>query len=217
MSKKRHLDLSERFAAHLSAINESVAPNIALTLWQDIATRYSEHTRAYHTLEHLTQLFSQFDKIKDALAQPDIVALAVYYHDVIYDPRRSDNELKSAEYVQEKLHSCLDSKQCQRIYELIIMTANHNVIGADNSLDAAYLLDMDLSILGAPWMDYEQYAQAVRKEYAHVPKANYRTGRIAVLESLLAHPKLYLTEHYDQLESQARSNIRREIILLADS
>lgn len=216
MTEKSNLSLSERFAAHLSAMSRSVTLDVALTLWQDIAARYSEPARVYHTLEHLTQLFSQFDKIKDDLAQPDIVALAVYYHDIIYDPKRSDNELKSAEYAQEKLSVYISSEQCERICALILMTANHKVIGTQNSLDAAYLLDIDLSILGAPWTDYERYAQAVRKEYAHVPKTAYRIGRTAVLEGLLTHPKLYLTEHYRQLESQARENIKREITSLAD-
>lgn len=57
--------------------------------------------------------------------------------------------------------------------------------------DAAYLLDMDLSILGMTWPEYKYYAQAVRQEYAHVATAAYQMGRIAVLESLLAHPRLY--------------------------
>ena len=82
--------------------------------------------------------------------------------------------------------------------------------------DAAYLLDMDLSILGASWPEYEQYAQAVRQEYAHISNVDYRVGRIAVLTGLLAHPTLYLTDYYyARLETQARENIKREIILLA--
>ena len=82
--------------------------------------------------------------------------------------------------------------------------------------DAAYLLDMDLSILGASWSEYERYAQAVRQEYAHISNVDYRVGRIAVLKVLLAHSTLYLTDYYyARLETQARENIKREIILLA--
>ena len=99
-----------------------------------------------------------------------------------------------------------------------MMTATHQMdtlAHEDKISDAAYLLDMDLSILGAPWSEYDQYAQAVRQEYVHVAKENYRVGRIAVLEKLLAHSSLYLTAYYHKrLEEQARKNIKREISLL---
>ncbi|WP_435949604.1 HD domain-containing protein [Psychrobacter sp. DM8] len=215
MNTHKNTNLSKRFAAHL-AMSGCTTPDTALILWHDIATHYSEPARAYHTLEHLTQLFSQFDKIQSQLTQPDIVALAIYYHDIIYDPKRAGNESKSAKFAQEKLSPYLDIAQCARIYALIMMTADHKIAGTENRLDAAYMLDMDLSILGAPWVEYEHYTQAVRKEYAHVTQEQYRIGRTKVLEGLLTHPKLYLTEHYHQLESQARENISREITLLAD-
>ena len=152
------------------------------------------------------------------------MALALYYHDVIYDPTRADNEQKSAEYAVDALNTCLSLEQCQDLYALIIMTANHQIDESIDSVkyssvkysDAAYLLDMDLSILGAPWPTYEQYANAIRQEYAHISDIDYCDGRTAVLQRLLAHPKLYLTDYYySQLETQARDNINCELISLA--
>lgn len=218
-----YTDLDKRFALHLCAINSDIKPAAAERLWQDIATRYNETTRAYHTMGHLEQLFAQFEKIKHYLREPHIVALALYYHDVIYDPTRADNELKSAKFAVAALNRYLNAEQCQRLYALIMMTANHQLDGngtAENhlDLDAAYLLDMDLSILAAPWPEYAQYTQAIRQEYTHVPLADFCVGRIAVLESLLAHPDLYLTDYYhERLEKPARVNIEREIKLLLAS
>jgi predicted metal-dependent HD superfamily phosphohydrolase len=217
-----HTELGNRFYVHLSAINSDVTPENAQALWQDIAVRYNEEQRAYHTLHHIQQLFGQFEQIKPHLNDPDIIALAMYYHDVIYEPTRSDNELKSAEFAVEVLGHYLDADQCQHIYALIMMTASHEIDKIDewsdiakekNSYsDAAYLLDMDLSILGASWSAYEKYAKAVRQEYLHVPIADYCAGRTEVLKGLLAHPKLYLTDYYyEQLEFQARDNIKREV------
>ena len=147
------------------------------------------------------------------------MALALYYHDVIYNPTRADNEQKSAEYAVDTLSSYLSPEQYEHIYVFIMMTANHQIDESTDSVkynDAAYLLDMDLSILGAPWPTYRQYAKAIRQEYAHVADDNYRDGRTAVLQGLLAHPKLYLTDHYyNQLETQARDNIKHELTLLA--
>ncbi|WP_367105562.1 hypothetical protein [uncultured Psychrobacter sp.] len=208
-------DLSKAFRLHLSAINGAIKPADSKVLWQDIAVRYSESARAYHNLRHLEQLFAQFKVIEKWLYEPNIIALALYYHDVIYDPTRADNELKSAEYAIDKLKDYLTQTQCQRIYELIMMTAKHQLDNKTDS-DGAYLLDMDLSILGSHESDYQQYAAAVRQEYAHVSAANYRTGRTAILQGLLAHSRLYITDYYYQrLEALARQNIKREIILLA--
>lgn len=211
-------ELGKVFAQHFTAINSAVESEKVNNLWQDIAIRYSENQRAYHSLQHIEQLFAQFKQIKHVLNEPHIIALALFYHDLIYAPTRSDNELKSAEYAVETLRPYVSAAQCQHIYALIIMTANHRLAecsSAQKNFDAAYLLDMDLSILGASWLEYEQYAQAVRQEYAHVSNADYSVGRRAVLTGLLAHLKLYLTDYYyDRLEKQARQNIKREIKIL---
>lgn len=211
--------LGNHFALHLSAISSDIEPKKMKALWQDIAVRYNETQRAYHSLQHIQQLFAQFEQIKHHLNQPHIIALALFYHDVIYEPTRADNELKSAEYTVDRLSPYLTAEQCQHIYALIMMTASHqltDLADPDQTNDAAYLLDMDLGILGGPWFEYESYASAVRKEYAHVPATDYRIGRIAVLQELLAHPRLYITDYYyEQLETQARDNIDREITSLA--
>ena len=215
------IESGERFQQHLSALNNAVTPAAIAYLWQGIATRYHEPQRAYHTLKHIQQLFGEFEQIKHNLREPHIIALALYFHDVIYEPTRSDNELKSAEYALTALRCYLNEEQCQHIYALIMMTATHQLnewTDPNNDSDAAYLLDMDLSILGAPWSEYQQYAQAVHKEYAHIAKEDYRTGRIAVLEKLLMPPMLYLTEYYHaRLEEQARHNLKHEITLLRPS
>tara|TARA_R110002051_G_scaffold50231_1_gene97363 strand:+ start:67 stop:738 length:672 start_codon:yes stop_codon:yes gene_type:complete len=211
--------LSNHFYLCLSALNDDVTPDDAQALWQSIFVRYGEPQRAYHTLSHIEQLLVQFDSIRHHLTAPYIVALALYYHDVIYNPTRADNEQKSAEYAVDTLSSYLSPEQYEHIYVFIMMTANHQIDESTDSVkynDAAYLLDMDLSILGAPWPTYRQYAKAIRQEYAHVADDNYRDGRTAVLQGLLAHPKLYLTDHYyNQLETQARDNIKHELTLLA--
>ena len=213
-------ELGKIFEWHLSAINNAIEPVILKALWQDIAMRYNESQRVYHSLQHIQQLFGQFEQINNHLNQQHIIALALFYHDVIYEPTCVDNELKSAEYAVESLSPYLSAEQCQYIYALIMMTASHQIDDIDKNSDkakesdAAYLLDMDLSILGASWSEYQQYAQAVRQEYAHVLDADYRVGRISVLKGLLAHPTLYLTDYYERLEKRARENIQHEIKVL---
>lgn len=223
-SSKIDTKLGKIFEWHLSAINNAIEPVILKALWQDIAMRYNETQRVYHSLQHIRQLFRQFEQVKHHLNELHIIALALFYHDVIYEPTCVDNELKSAEYAVEALSSYLTAEQCQYIYALIMMTASHQIdqidelIEPDKYSDAAYLLGMDLSILGASWSEYEQYAQAVRQEYAHISNVDYHVGRVKVLKKLLGHPTLYLTDYYhSRLEEQARENIKREIKILRAS
>ncbi|KAA0915093.1 hypothetical protein [Psychrobacter sp. ANT_WB68] len=217
-------ELGKGLQQHSSALNNTITPAALEALWQDIAMRYNEIQRAYHSLQHIRQLFGQFEQVKHHLNEPHIIALALLFHDSVYEPTRSDNELKSAEYAVESLSSYLSAEQCQYIYALIMMTASHQIgqidelIEPDKYSDAAYLLDMDLSILGASWSEYEQYAQAVRQEYAHISNVDYHVGRVKVLKKLLGHPTLYLTDYYhSRLEEQARENIKREIKILRAS
>ena len=211
-------DLYTCFAQHLSAITNHINSTICESLWQDVESHYSEPVRAYHTLNHLEQLFTQFEQIAHKLKQPHIIALALFYHDIIYDPMRADNERQSAIFFEQAYAIILPNSLIKRIYALIMLTATHQLTDDIDDLDAAYLLDMDLSILGAEWSAYECYAESVRQEYAHVAAADYRSGRIAVLEGLLTHSKLYLTDdYYHRLEQQARRNIKREIMALRAS
>ena len=108
-------ELGKLFEWHLTAINNAIEPAILKALWQDIAVRYNESQRAYHSLQHIQQLFTQFEQIKHYLNEPHIIALALFYHDVIYEPTRSDNELKSAEYAVDSVSPYLSAEQCQYI------------------------------------------------------------------------------------------------------
>lgn len=207
-------NLGKRFEQHLFALGSNVSPTVAQALWQNIATHYNETVRVYHNLAHLQQLFIQLEQVKNHLKQPHINALALFYHDVIYNPLRTDNELKSAEYALDDLSAYLSAEQCQRVYQLIMMTADHQLDDARDN-DGAFLLDMDLSILGTDWPEYKKYAQAIRQEYAHVPLADYKVGRAKVLTGLRDRTRLYLTDYYYQrLEKQARENIKHEVNLL---
>eukprot|EP00658_Telonema_sp_P-2_P071093 TRINITY_DN60412_c0_g1_i2.p1 TRINITY_DN60412_c0_g1~~TRINITY_DN60412_c0_g1_i2.p1 ORF type:complete len:151 (-),score=40.29 TRINITY_DN60412_c0_g1_i2:88-540(-) len=45
---------------------------------------YSEPERRYHTLRHLTEMFWHYDCVRDQLESPELVALAIWFHDLVY-------------------------------------------------------------------------------------------------------------------------------------
>jgi len=178
--------------------------------WHDLARRYTEPSRAYHTLTHIAAMLAVVSEFVDAASDPLALRLAVWFHDVIYDARRRNNEAESARYARGVLEAAaLSASSLASVERLILATKSHEAAPDDG--DAALLLDADLAILGAAPADYNRYAQAIRKEYAWVREDRYREGRRKVLNSFLERPRLYHTPAlFARLEQAARANLTRE-------
>lgn len=179
-------------------------------LQRDVVGRYGENGRFYHTLPHVHHLLSLLAPFAPRLADWTVLQLAVWFHDIIYDPRASDNEAQSAAYATAVLHPFLPAATLNRLEQLILTTKSHQA--PDGDTDAQFLLDADLAILGASQADYAKYAAAIRQEYGFVPEAAYREGRTAVLHHFLTRPRLY--HHLTHLERPARANLQWEIARL---
>ncbi|SEW47367.1 Predicted metal-dependent phosphohydrolase, HD superfamily [Chryseobacterium wanjuense] len=179
-------------------------------LWSEIEQKYSEKSRYYHNLEHLENMFSELDAVKDRLENYSFISFSVFYHDVIYDASSKSNEEKSAEFAKirlEKLH--VDSESVKKISEQIIATKTHQK-SEDN--DTNYLLDADLSILGKDLKTYMDYTKKIRKEYAIYPDIFYKPGRKNVLQYFLKLKNIFKTEYFhEKYEVRARANILFEI------
>jgi predicted metal-dependent HD superfamily phosphohydrolase len=61
-----------------------------------LVAAYSESTRAYHNLSHLEECLIEFDRVGSNLSDPSAVEAALWFHDVVYDPRSTTNEEDSA-------------------------------------------------------------------------------------------------------------------------
>lgn len=228
-------DLNTYLQAHFDKLVSRCAANLSQEArhlqWQILSEYYNAPHRHYHTLRHVAFLLNEWQKHQDQLINADMVALAIYYHDIIYEPLRKDNEYQSALFFADNFASVLSQQQIQVVMSLIEMTAKHSLDSQriDDEIqddlypkiqqfkaDAALFLDMDLSILGMPWVQYKAYAKAVRLEYIQIESAQYQQGRKQVLQRLLAKPYLYLTSYYRQThEQQARQNIQQELQVLA--
>ena len=179
-------------------------------IFQDLCLRYSEPGRAYHNLDHIAAMMETVSSFGDKVHDDAAVRLAVWFHDAVYDTRRSDNEDESALYALGALKGGVWDSLRMRVMILIGKTKTHEAPPGDT--DCQILLDADLAVLGSSAADYDLYARAIRKEYAWVPEAEYRVGRRKVLESFLGRDRLYHTPSlFDTLEQAARANLRREI------
>lgn len=147
-------------------------------------------------------------------ADPDVVRLAAWYHDAVYDPRRADNEERSAHVAESELAAAgLAVGSIARVARLVRLTTGHDAPAGDS--DGEVLCDADLAILAAPAGDYDCYVAAVREEYGHVDEPAWRAGRGEVLTGLLDRPRLFRTTAGRAWQQAARDNLRRELTTLA--
>jgi predicted metal-dependent HD superfamily phosphohydrolase len=191
----------------------SVTPADAYPTIDRLVAAYSEPHRHYHTLEHIAEMLRVVGRLAGYCVDPRAVQLAVWFHDVVYDPRATDNEEQSANRVTDWLGARgLSTVVLASVADLVRATDHHTEANTAPDTDVQVLLDADLAILAASEARYRRYASDIRKEYAFVPEAQYRTARVSVLEKFLARPKLF---HHPLMiaegERVARHNLQAEI------
>ncbi len=191
--------------------NYSIAPADAYPIFDRLVAAHSEPQRAYHTLEHIAETLRVAGRLSDFANDPRAVQLALWFHDAIYDPTRSDNEASSAELARAWLVPVgVPNAILDRVAELILATAHAEF--AEPGADTAVILDADLAILSAEPSRYARYAADVRREYSWVDDAAFRAGRGKVLRSFLDRPRIYRTSRmYEVAEPAARANLAAEL------
>ena len=185
--------------------------------WSEVIEQYSRRGRFYHNLKHVANLFHLFDEQASLAENPALIGFSIFYHDVVYDTLRNDNEEQSARIANEHLKQ-LNLKQSfiDNVVALILATKTHTV---DTSVpfhnDMALFLDLDLAVLGEDWKDYEYYSNNIRNEFLQYPDPIFKSGRKNALYQLLQKEKIYYTPYFQHnFEVRARHNMQREISLL---
>ena len=179
-------------------------------LFDSLVTAYREPQRHYHSLQHLGECLS-LARLHEAQARrPGEVAMALWFHDAVYDVHAHDNEQRSADWASDALRAAgVGADAAQRVHALVMATC-HDAQPVDD--DARLLVDIDLSILGAPPDRFAEYEQQIRREYAHVPREIFEPRRREILGRFLARDPLYLTPTLRaDREAQARINLARAI------
>lgn len=185
---------------------------ISRTEWAAVVAAWSEPHRRYHDLAHLAAVLGLVERLSADAPDPAAVALAAWYHDVVHDPLREDNEQVSADRARAGLRGLVPEERVEEVARLVLLTAAHDVEPGD--ANGAALCDADLAVLAAPPAAYAGYASAVRAEYGHLSDEEFAAGRMAVLERLLALPRLYRLPAAAEWESLARANLTAELTLL---
>lgn len=180
---------------------------------QRLLTAWAEPQRKYHTLQHLGECLSLFERYRTQAERPAEVEMALWFHDAVYDVQGKDNEARSAAWAQADLQAGgVAAPAVERIVGHIMATCHAALpVGVDQQL----LVDIDLSILGASRSRFIEYEEQVRAEYAWVPGFLFRRKRREILREFLARRPIYNTSPVrEELEGQARDNLACSIAAL---
>lgn len=166
--------------------------------------------RYHHNIRHLREVLTHIDELAPHATDPDLVRLAGWYHDAVYDCRHDDEESSALRAERELRALKLKPEAVSEVARLVRLTATHSPTDGDRNGET--LCDADLAILGAHPLRYAAYAEAVRAEYARVSDDDFRRGRAKMLRALLGAPTLFHTPPgHQRWEAAARVNLTQEL------
>ena len=187
---------------------------------------YSEKkTRAYHAWGHIGDLLKKLEGFSELASRPDLIAIAIFWHDVIYKTQNPDgslrpdreNVLESAELFRR--YTLLPEMEADAVYSMIMATGNHMTARPEREFypgfgnDYDLFLDLDLSALGAPWVKFSRDTGKIRFEYGWVPENAFCRGRAAILKKFVQEGvKLFRrAETASKWGASAKANLMRSI------
>ncbi|MEM7801398.1 MAG: hypothetical protein AAF633_19545 [Chloroflexota bacterium] len=192
-------------------------PDATEIVWGTLDSGYSDPARAYHNWEHISECLALLDDYRSLCDDPILVEMAIWFHDLVYDTMNHQNELDSAESMEDCVVRAGWGKEdkIKKVYQLILDT-KHTKPAA--SKDGELLVDIDLAIFGSKNARFWRYEQAIRQEYHWVEAEQYKKGRREILTRFLERPRLYSTPPlYERFEVQARVNLADSLNYLASS
>jgi predicted metal-dependent HD superfamily phosphohydrolase len=171
-------------------------------VFEALVERYSAPQRAYHTLQHIAECLGYLKAVRNA---PPSAAIALWFHDAIYDPKRKDNEERSAAWAGV----VLEKTPIRAAVEAMILATKPGAVALDPV--ARLVVDIDLAILAAPEPRFSEYEAQIRREYAYLDDATYKTERFKLLRSFSDRAFIYASPEFRELETRARKNIERSV------
>lgn len=212
--RRQYLDAEWAELAGLAGVDQSTrARDDWSRLGAGLLAQWNESHRSYHDERHLEDVLLALDHLAvrgERLAPATL--LAAWFHDARYSGSAGSDELESAQLATAALAAFdLAPGLVYQVGELIVATTPAHSIERP-SAPLSHLLDADLAIFAASQQRYDEYTVAVRAEYAHVPSAEFQTGRAQILGSYLKRSRIYFSDPAHNLwEERARANLTREI------
>lgn len=192
---------------------------------------YTKYDRHYHTINHIISSLSTYDEIRNNIPSGHrrlALQFAIFYHDIIYVPQKGDmfnikHSIDAAMDALSKFTQTEDQIKFVQFVKMYITSTNHKYLfeheDIRNKMDrnSAFMSDIDLCGFAEVWETFKKNNDNIRKEFDIFSDEDFNKGQIQFLKSVLALEKIFLTSEFRALETQARSNIERQIKILSDN
>ena len=178
--------------------------------FDELGKAYTASDRYYHNDQHIARCLAELDRAAPHIADPDSIELALWFHDAVYDTHSATNEADSAQWAADFLTGCqADPALTDEVVGLILATRHQP---GELALPQQWMVDIDLSSLGAEPEQWAADDRAIRQEYAWVPEDTFREKRAAILRGFLERPTIYATDCFrEKYEAPARLNLASAI------
>lgn len=207
--------LEKRFPRLWSSCLEPISgPASAVQAWKVLAEGYTEPHRHYHDIGHLKHCLEALGLAAAQSGDPVTLELAIWFHDVVYDPGAKDNESRSAEVFARLVGPYMAPTRVDRIRTLILTTMHREQPEVG---DERFIADIDLSSFAKTWPQFLTDCENLRAEEPNQSDVDFFSAKIPFYRGLLQRRRLFNTLPFQlRYEAQARENIKRFLALLAD-
>ncbi len=187
--------------------------------WEIIEKLYSAPGRRYHALAHIGWCMDLLDEFSEPLRAQDVdrIEMALWFHDIVYDTKRKDNEARSGEVAVGIGRALgIDTINLGGVDVDICGTTHADAPSVfEREPSTQWVLDIDLASLGFDPEEFAKHSEMIREEYSWVPEDVYRTNRVLILKMFLdraeKHDLYFTRECRERYEAQARENLKRAI------
>lgn len=145
-----------------------------------IAQHWQASHRFYHTEAHLRFLINEIEKLHTLSSINDqarnILLLAAFFHDIVYEPTANDNEEKSAAMLDKMVNARYPDAQI--VKDIILDTKTHEPQSQLSEVFCA--LDMYIVENGS-FSELQKWEFQIFKEFQMIDYKFYKMGRLKVL------------------------------------
>jgi predicted metal-dependent HD superfamily phosphohydrolase len=210
----------------------ALAPSLSDKWWRVLAAYFHESQRHYHTFQHLHELLlfaehqylhqqqyqQQQGQSMHLIADYTVIQLAIFFHDIVYNPQSAFNEEDSNDVFLQFVAECNSqplSHCATKVFAITKMTKSHKM--PDNAdFNMKFFSDIDMAILGSSRKRYQKYAAQIRLEYSFVEFNTYCIKRSEFLQSCLSSdvPTYFTEKFHKECGDRVKENIAWEHNLL---
>lgn len=216
--KEMRKALCDRYMQLMRRLGSTVTASTLIKCWVELESGYEEKHRHYHGIDHIVHLLLTFDLMRKHAKDPDIVELAIFYHDVVYMPGSRLNEEMSALMLERHAQLLLIPYSATAIAGEYVYRTKEHCGDAEANPDLCLFLDLDLIRLAADPAEFKRDTANIRKEFKKYSDNEFYFGRTKWVRSMLPPEREHVFNTslmQKRYEARAQANLKQELVRIS--